>query len=150
MRGAPCPAGRISKSRCEAFAVLVLPRRPSVVPPRTRDPLRSGLETKSFGFRPSGAEVEAVSVLVTCASPPLASAFLRCGWAKSRTLATGAAEAAGAAAFSVALPSAFDSCSVVSLAAGRPRRRAVAVSRVDLLSLLEERCLGDGNVLATL
>ena len=43
MRGAPRPAGRISKSRCGAFFAVVLPMRPSIVPPRTRAPLRSAL-----------------------------------------------------------------------------------------------------------
>src|SRR4051812_24740407 len=145
MRGAPWPAGRISNSRCGAFS-LVLPMRPSVVPPRTRAPLTSGLATKSFGLRPSGAPAEAVSVVATCASPPLASAFLRSGWANRRTLATGATLGAGVA-FGVTLASALDSCSVVTLAAGRPRRRGV--SSEAFISLLEERCLGEGKVLAT-
>src|SRR4051794_9383475 len=135
MRGAPWPAGRISNSRCGARGV-VLPIRPSVVPPRTRAPLTSGLGVKSFGFRPSGALVEAASgPSATCELPPAASEFLRSGWANRRTLATGAAVAFGAA---------FDAWAVVVLA-GRPRRiGALSAGLSSLSRLLVERFLGAG------
>src|SRR5206468_13058084 len=102
MRGAPRPAGRISNSRWGASAV-VLPMWPIVVPPRTLAPLTSFLATKSFGFRPSGAVVEATSAAgvlrASCAAPPAALALARVGWAKRRTFAsaaTGAGVAVGA------------------------------------------------------
>src|ERR1700748_2871777 len=92
MRGAPLPAGRISDSRCGASGV-VLPMWAIVVPPRTLAPLTSFLATKSFGFRPSGAVVEATSAVVvrvpdSCAAPPAALALARVGLANRRTLAS--------------------------------------------------------------
>src|SRR4051794_10704817 len=135
MRGAPRPAGRISNSRCGAFA-LTLPMRPSVVPPRMRAPLTSGLDTKSFGFRPSGALSEGSSAVWrwTWASPPAARAFLRVGLANRRTLATGAGLVVSLAAG--ALASAVDSWSVLA----SPAR----LGEVSFFSVLAERFLGDG------